>query len=149
MISTNWFQGLEKLEDVMVVRNKVFFEELNIDKDLIKDVYDQFSFNVVVYEDSNIVGTGRLIFKDEQYQIGRIAVLKEFRGKHYGDLIVRMLIRKAINIGAKEVYLHSLYEKKKFYETIGFRVTGEPFNEAGLKHVIMVREGDVGGGCCS
>ena len=148
MVSTKWFQGINKLEDVLLVRNKVFLDEQNIDEKLITDEYDQISFNVVVYENNLPVGTGRLIFKNNQYQIGRIAVISEFRGKRYGDLIVRMLIRKAINLGAEEVYLHSQANKKSFYEEIGFKAYGVPYKEAGIEHISMVRRGDVGGDCC-
>ncbi len=147
MVSTKWFKGMNDFEDVLLVRNKVFIDEQKISKDLITDEYDQISYNVVVYEKNEPVGTGRLIFKDSKYQIGRIAVLDEFRGKRYGDLIVRMLIRKAVNIGAEEVHLHSQLNKKEFYEKIGFKTYGNPYSEAGIEHISMVRKGDVGGDC--
>lgn len=146
MISSKWFKGTDT-EDVLLIRYRVFDDEMKIDKDLIIDEFDKTSFNVVVYDNNIPVGTGRLIFKKGQYEIGKIAILKEYRRKKYGELIVRMLIRKAINIGAEEVYLNTLPISKDFFEKIGFNVIGNPYDYRGIKYITMVRKGDVGGNC--
>lgn len=146
MVSSKWFKGAD-IEDILLIRYSVFKDEMKIDKDLIVDEYDKTSFNVVAYENNTPVGTGRLIFKENQYEIGKIAVLKEYRCKNYGELIVRMLIRKAVNIGAEEVYLTTQPISKDFFEKIGFKVIGNPYDYKGIKYIAMVRKGDVGGNC--
>ena len=143
MISTKWFQGVNNIAHVLEVRKKVFFDELNQEKFLMHDIYDEFAFNVVIYEDEIPVGCGRLLFKEGKYFIDNVCVLKEHRGRHYGDLIVRMLVRRAVNMGAENTY--SLVDStcKHLFVKIGFIVTGE--YEDG--NSLMMKAGDVGGGC--
>ncbi len=144
MVSTKWFQGIENIETCMELRRKVFCEELKLNENNLKDAYDNFAFNVVVYEDDNPAGTGRLLFKEGKYFIDKICVLEEFRSRNYGNLIVRMLVRKAVTIGAEQIY--SCIDEKYIglYEKIGFVKSAS--DELGC--IIMVKDGDVGG-CCS
>ncbi|WP_326910768.1 GNAT family N-acetyltransferase [Sedimentibacter sp. MB31-C6] len=142
MISTKWFQGKEESHNYIEIRKKVFNSELLI-KEKITDIYDEFAFNVVIYEDEIPAGTGRLLFKEGKYFIDKVCVLKEFRDNNYSDLIIRMLIRKAVNIGADKTYAMIQNEYIKIFEKIGF-VEVNKENEG----VLMMKEGDVGGHCC-
>lgn len=143
MVSTKWLQGTENLEICFGIRKKVFCDELNMNCEFISDIYDEFSFNVVLYEDEKAVGTGRLIFNDGKYLIDKICVLNEFRGNSLGELIIRMLVRKAVTIGAKKTY--SILDKKykPLFEKVGFVETS--IDSEG--NCIMFKEGDVGGHC--
>ena len=75
------------------------------------------------------VATGRLIFLENWFKIGRIAVKKECRGKHYGDFVVRMLLDKAFSMGAKEVFVGAQAHAISFYERIGFVKQEEEYYE--------------------
>ena len=142
MVSTRWLQGAKNISEALNIR-KAAFEELKLGKANISDVFDDFSFNVVVYEDDEGAGTGRLLFKDGMYFIDNVCVLKEFRGRRYGDLIVRMLIRKAVNMGAEKTYTECSNKCRAFFERIGFEsiCTNENGNH------LMLKVGDVGGHC--
>ncbi len=128
----------KKVEDAFFVRKKVFVEEQGIDPIIDFDNLDREAIHVVVYEDEQPVGTGRLIYKDNAYFLGRVCVLSEFRKKSYGDLIVKMLLDKAFRIGVNKVYCHAQLEVKGFYEKIGFKAYGKSFEEAGIDHIHMV-----------
>lgn len=142
MISTKWFQGKEESHNYIEIRKKVFNSEFLM-KEKITDIYDEFAFNVVIYEDEIPAGTGRLLFKEGKYFIDKVCVLKEFRGNNYSDLIIRMLIRKAVNIGADKTYAMIQNEYIKKFEKVGFIEVNKE-NEG----VLMMKEGDVGGHCC-
>ena len=105
MISTKWFQQ-NNLDDILKIRTEVYCTEFNLSSDLISDEDDIFAHNVLLYEDNTPVGTGRLSYKSEKYIIDKLCVLKEHRNKNYEDLIIRMLVRKAINMGAEDVYTY-------------------------------------------
>lgn len=148
MISTKWFQNND-LAEVLNIRTEVFINELNFNNSSISDEYDSFGKSVMVYDDGKAVGTGRLIFKDGKYIIDKLCVLKEYRNNSYGELIVRMLVRKAVDMGAQKTY--SLIDKldivcksqlKDIFDKIGFVTEKE---ENGI--IIMVKHGDVGGHC--
>ncbi|MDF2676452.1 MAG: family N-acetyltransferase, partial [Bacillota bacterium] len=111
----------------------------------ISDIYDEFSFNLVVYNDDCPVGTGRLLFKDGKYLLDNICVLKEFRGNHYSDLIIRMLVRKAVNLGAEKTFAFMDKKYEKIFKQIGFEVISNYDNN----NLCMVKNGDVGGHCCN
>ncbi len=143
MISTKWVQGKTNLNDVLKIRKKVFCEEKNNNEFLLTDNYDDFAFNVLIYEDEFSVGCGRLLFKEGKYFIDNVCVLKEYRGRHYGDLILRMLVRRAFNMGAESTYSLVGSNCKHLFERIGFTVT----EECGHRKLLMVKTGDVGGEC--
>lgn len=144
MISTKWFQGKENLNDVLKIRKEVFVNELKGDENSISDIYDEFSFNVVEYNDNIPVGTGRLLFKDGKYLLDNICVLKQHRGNNYSELLIRLLVRKAINIGAEKTY--ALTDKK--YENIFKKIGFEEFSTDENNKLLMVKYGDVCGHCC-
>lgn len=145
MVSTKWFQGIENSDKFKEIRKKVFCEELNMEEKSISDFYDEFAFNAVLFDDDRPAGTGRLIFKEGKYFIDKLCVIKEFRGNSYGDLIIRMLVRKAVTIGAEKTYANIDRKYKKLFEEIGFEETNAESNI----NVLMVKIGDVGGHCCN
>jgi predicted GNAT family N-acyltransferase len=138
MIEARYIYGNEALQLCGGIRYEVFTQEQGVDIQLERDFYDHFAHHVVVLEGDVPVATGRLIFTNEVFLLGRIAVLKDHRGKNYGDLVVRMLIDRAISIGAKEIEVHAQLSVQGFYEGIGFIPLGEPFYEAGIEHITMV-----------
>lgn len=127
-----------ELQDCFEIRKKVFIDEQQIDPDLEYDEWDRFAKFAAVCEGDKIVGTGRIIFDGETYKIGRIAVLKEVRGRGYGDFIVRMMIDNAFSNGAKEVHIDAQKHALGFYEKIGFKVCGDEHLDAGIPHFPMV-----------
>ena len=140
MVSTRWFQGRDNLDVVLNIRKEVFSDE-DI-KEEITDFYDDFAFNAVSYDEDSPVGTARLLFKEGKYFIDMLCVKKEFKDLNYEDLLIRMLIRKAVTIGAEKTYMEA-DNMTELFENIGFKEVSTQNNK-----VLMVKEGDVGGSCC-
>ena len=67
------------------VRNTVFTDEQHIDPDLDFDGQDRDAVHVLILCNGKYVGTGRML-KDGH--IGRLAVLKEYRGQGLGAKMV-------------------------------------------------------------
>ncbi|WP_207655806.1 GNAT family N-acetyltransferase [Vallitalea okinawensis] len=148
MIKGVWKKGTDNLHEAFEIRKKVFVEEQNVPQELEYDEYDRQADHIIIYEGNQPVATGRLFETDDSiFMLGRIAVLREYRGKSIGDFLVRMMVRKAFDEGAKEVQLHAQLSVKKFYEKLGFIAYGDIFDEAGIDHIHMKRDRDVGG-CC-
>lgn len=151
MIKAEWIQGkitLDDLYDAHKIRRSVFIEEQGVPEEIELDDVDLKSIHLIVYEEGKPIATGRIVHEKGQYRISRIAVKKEYRGQKIGDFVVRLLIRKINNLGSDEVHVHAQAQVKEFYKKLGFRVKGEPFEEAGISHVYMVRMGDIQGHCC-
>jgi predicted GNAT family N-acyltransferase len=137
MIEAVMLSSKEAVQEIFDIRDDVFTREQGMDPKVQKDAYDNFAHYVYVTVDGKPAGTGRIIYKDDEYLIGRIAVLKEFRGQQLGDLIVRMLVDYGFKLGAETVHVHSLLYAVGFYEKVGFSLNGDAFIEAGLEHVDM------------
>ena len=128
MISTRLFQGEDNLCDVLSIRKEA-------------DFYDEFAFNAVLYEDDVPAGTARLLFKEGKYFIDKLCLKEQFKGLNYEDLLVRLLVRKAVTIGAEKTYMEADESLESILENIGFIKVSKGER-------LMVKEGDVGG-CCT
>lgn len=135
------------LSEVFDIRRKVFIEEQHIPDEIEFDELDAEAMHVIVYEESGskkAVATGRIIYDGEYCRIGRIAVLKEYRGKKYGDFTVRMLLNKAFTADIHEVTIDAQVKAIEFYHKIGFQDVGIDFMEAGIPHrKMIIRDTDV------
>lgn len=135
----------DDLSEVFSIRNQVFVEELGISKDNEFDELDSISMHVIVYEgaDQNrAVATGRIEYDGDICRISKIAVLKDYRGKEYGDFVVRMLLNKAFTSGISEVYVNSLLITKGFFETIGFEEVEDEMKIGIINHINMIIKAD-------
>jgi predicted GNAT family N-acyltransferase len=120
------------------VRRRVFVEEQNVPEELEWDGEDARSRHVVALAgDGTPVGTGRLL---RDGHIGRMAVLREWRGRGVGSAILARLLRLAAEAGHPLARLHAQTHAVRFYEKQGFAVQGGEFMEAGIPHVLMVRK---------
>lgn len=88
-------------------------------------------------KDGRAVGTGRLL---PDGHIGRMAVLKEWRGKGAGALLLQALVEHARHRGHAGVRLNAQTYVAGFYRRYGFEVSGSEFMEAGIPHVPMQRD---------
>lgn len=139
---------------VKSIRTTVFTNEQGADGTEEFDSFDNIGAPAVfalLFEDDVPAATARLVICDKRYKIGRIAVLKEFRGKGYGDVIVRTMLLKAFDSNAEEVFVDAQNYAVPFYEKIGFEVIGAQITDRGLPHIPMkITEMQISTGCgCS
>lgn len=137
MVTNRWFLGVDDISDAMMIRDTVFVEEQNVPLEIEHDKYDKTALHLVVYADGVPVGCARMVPQEAGFKFGRIAVLKEERGKHYGDLIMRLLLFKAFQMGASQAHLGAQLHAAQFYTRFGFVRDGENYWEAGIEHVPM------------
>lgn len=122
------------------VRSAVFVVEQGVPAELEWDEWDERSVHALARLGATLAGTGRLLPADEHgaVKIGRMAVLKPFRGRGVGAVILRALLARAAETGAREAVLHAQTSAAGFYRGNGFRERGDEFFEAGIPHVEMV-----------
>ncbi|OPX89343.1 MAG: putative N-acetyltransferase YjcF [Pelotomaculum sp. PtaB.Bin104] len=129
MILSRWVHGTKDFDAVRALRTAVFVGEQGIDEAVEFDGFDQYAMHVVAYNGDQPAGTGRLYFDGEAFRIGRICVRKEMRGQKIGDMIVRLLLDRALNVNAPRIRVHACPALCTFYGKFGFVATGEPFVE--------------------
>ena len=124
--------------DAKALREEVFVQEQGFQNEFGPE--DDRCWSLVLYLDNRPIATGRILEIDpETYQIGRVAVKKEFRGKTVGTSILKFLTTKARTLGARKMVLNAQMDKVPFYEKAGFAVCNDGlinFDE-GRPHVWM------------
>jgi predicted GNAT family N-acyltransferase len=125
----NWLASRDKLH---AVRRVVFVEEQNVPEELEWDEADEHAYHVLALSQDGVpIGTGRLKL---DCQIGRMAVLKEWRGRGVGSALMKLLLDLAEKDGCTRVMLHAQTHAVNFYARFGFRVAGDEFDDAGIPH---------------
>lgn len=137
MVTGKFLTGKDDLSEVFRIREEVFCKEQNIAKEIEHDAFDQGAIHVLIHDHGCNVATGRLLIVEGRYSIGRVAVVKEERGKYYGDFVVRMLVDKAFRLGATAVTIDAQSQTVPFYKKIGFVNDGEECMKAGILHIPM------------
>ena len=119
------------------IRERVFVEEQGFQGEF--DSADEQATHLLVLEAGKAVATCRFFYKMELdgYLVGRIAVLKEYRGKGIGALMMRKTRELLAEKGVKEVYLHAQKRAIGFYEKQGFVLLGTEDEEEGVPHLWM------------
>lgn len=129
-----WDQAKDQL---MTVRHAVFVIEQGVPIALEQDEHDATALHVLAEDlEGKPLGTARLL---PDGHIGRLAVLKEWRGRGIGRALMETLIAQAKERGFTEVILHAQLQALDFYRRFGFRITSEAFLEAGIMHCEMRR----------
>ena len=90
-------------------------------------------------DDGNVVATARLMLTQPIPRIGRMAVLKAWRGTGVGAAVLEMLCDEAKRQGYKQVMIHAQSHATPFYFKRGFLSHGSEFAEAGIPHLEMRR----------
>ncbi|MBD8730214.1 GNAT family N-acetyltransferase [Pseudomonas sp. CFBP 13710] len=122
--------------DIRRIREAVFIAEQAIPAELEWDEDDLSAVHFLAVEGDYAVGTARLLADGE---IGRVSVLKDWRGLRVGDKLLQAVIAHANALGLHEQKLSAQVHATTFYEHHGFRVVSGEFLEAGLPHVDMIR----------
>ena len=124
------------IEDICAIRYEVFVDEQNVPEELEIDGLDGEAKHVLAFVDGVPIGTGRIL---DDGHIGRVAVLKDYRGFGIGKLIMKELIKWAQDITLKKVWLSSQLHAHSFYLDLGFVCVGDIYKEAGIDHIKMYR----------
>ena len=120
------------------VRERVFIDEQSVPRELEWDEWDEPSDHAVAFDaGGNPIGTARLL---PDGRIGRMAVLKEWRGKRVGAALLDAMLARARERAMPRALLHAQIQAAGFYRRFGFSERGEEFLEAGIPHVEMSLE---------
>ena len=128
------------LDTVLAIRRVVFIEEQGISFEDEVDGKDPTAIHLLASNDGQPVGTARLLLSDGVGKIGRVAVLKEARGRGLGRDLVLFAVEEFRHRGARQATLGAQTHALGFYEALGFTAVGPEFLDAGMPHREMVRD---------
>ncbi len=125
----SWRDDRAALQDL---RRRVFVIEQQVPESLEWDEADAACLHALALDAQlRSVGTGRLL---PDGHIGRMAVLREWRGRGVGGAILDFLIACAWQQGHATVRLNAQIHALGFYARRGFVAHGDEFMDAGIPH---------------
>ncbi len=117
------------------IREAVFIEEQNVPVALEWDGLDEQCMQLLALSGDEAVGTARMTAAGK---IGRMAVLKRWRGQGVGSQLLERMITAARDAQLPHVALDAQVSAIPFYQHSGFEVVSESFMDAGIEHRKMV-----------
>lgn len=124
-------------DEALAVRITVFVDEQGFTDEV--DDIDDIATHFVLFENDTPVGTCRLFpAKDgDIYILGRLAVLKSYRGNGYGSDLLTAAEEHARSLGGTALTLHSQCRAQAFYEACGYTACSDVEEEQGCPHIWM------------
>jgi len=104
------------------------------------DEHEHAAIHILGELDGEPIAAGRIRFTGPFAKLERLAVRKPYRGRGYGDQLVRFAMDVARGMGSNRFKLNAQLAVRDFYARHGFRVCGENFTEANIEHCPMIRE---------
>jgi predicted GNAT family N-acyltransferase len=126
----------DELEAALAVRRSVFVEEQGVPEHRELDGRDDTATHfLAVDDDDRAVGAARLREYDSaRAKVERVAVRPSDRGRGLGRDLMDAVEAHAAEEGYEEVLLHAQLPVVDFYERLGYEVTSEEFEDAGIPH---------------
>ncbi len=125
------------------IRTVVFIEEQACPPEEEWDGYDETSRHLLGWAEDTPAATARwrtVRYHDQPVaKLERFAILPAFRGRGYGRALVSATLADAKQAGFNTFVLNAQAHLEAFYASFGFHPVGDPFMEAGIPHIKMVK----------
>ena len=125
-------------EAAKTIREKVFTDEQGFTVEF--DDIDEIAAHLVLFDEDNTPVATCRIFKElgqDFYTLGRLAVIKEYRGKKLGLLLLQEAERYVKENGGNCIVLHAQQTVTEFYKKAGFTEFGDVEYDEGCPHIRM------------
>lgn len=134
-IFKTWEQALP---DAYPIRYEVFVIEQQISVNLEIDEHDARAQHLILWHNNKAIGTSRIFLdtttSQRSFKIGRLAILKKYRGKGLGKDMISHLLTYAAENASATVTLDAQIKVVPFYEKLGFTAAPNTFFEDGILH---------------
>jgi ElaA protein len=130
-----------ELYAMLQLRSEVFVVEQNC-VFLDMDDKDQHCWHVCGWHDEKLVAYTRLVPPGIAYNlasIGRVVTSPSVRRTGIGRSLMKFSIEKTLSLfGKNNIKIGAQLYLKNFYETFGFRQSGDVYLEDGIEHIEMI-----------
>lgn len=123
-------------EEASYIRQTVFMKEQGFSYEF--DDTDYTAKHILLFADDKPVAVGRF-FSDNgiEWHIGRLAVLKEYRGLNLGKEIMLASEKEIKALGGSKAVLSAQVQAKGFYEKCGYTAKGDIYFDEHVEHIDM------------
>lgn len=125
-------------EDAKKIREEVFIREQGFQNEM--DETDDVAAHFVLFDENDVPAATCRVFWNEtmdSYTLGRLAVMKKYRGQNMGAALVKEAEAYVKKKGGKDIILHAQCRVADFYKKIGFEEFGEIGDDEGCPHIWM------------
>ena len=129
------FKDKELMKKAHKIRYDVFVIGQNCPEDLEWE-FEEESTHFILIENDIPLATARHRKTENGYKLERFAVHSQARGKGFGMLILKAILKDIKESNALK-YMHAQEQVIPFYEKVGFEKSGNIFEEAGIMHYKM------------
>ena len=122
------------------IRKSVFMDEQGFKDEF--DETDKTAFHIVIFDGSVPAATCRVFPGDtpESYVLGRLAVMKAYRGKQLGSMAVSEAEKLVRSKGGSSITLHAQCRVSDFYAKLGYERFGDIDYDESCEHIWMKKE---------
>ena len=124
-------------QDAINIRTAVFVEEQKFEEEF--DGIDKYANVIICYDGEQPVAVLRYFEEDGEYHIGRVAVMREYRGRNLGARIMQEAENEIKKEGGHFISLDAQMHAADFYRKCGYTPVGEIFLEQYCEHIKMVK----------
>lgn len=122
-------------QDSVTIRKAVFVKEQAVPEELEIDDAEAKCTYFVLYIEQKAVATARIFATtDNGIHVQRVAVLKNYRERHFGSELLKYIINYAKKNEFNYVILGAQDHAQPFYQRLGFQVFGPQYEEVGILH---------------
>lgn len=124
-------------DDAKEIRKRVFVDEQGFQDEY--DETDAKSVHFVLSDQELPVATCRVFWDEERsaYALGRFAVIREYRGRNMGSLLIKEAEDYVRSKGGTGIVLHAQCRAAGFYRKSGYAEFGSVEMEEGCPHIWM------------
>lgn len=124
-------------KEAISIRESVFVIEQGFIVEF--DDIDSISKHLLIFENNMAIATCRFYIDNtrDSYILGRIAVIKEFRKRNIGKLILDEVEKEINKLGGTKISLSAQVRASGFYEKNGYIKKGEQFLDEYCPHIWM------------
>ena len=121
-------------ESLSMIREKVFIEEQKVTSQLEWDGMDEEAIHFLAFKNEKAIGCARAFVIENYMQLGRMAVLKAYRGEGVGTALIEKVITTAKLNQLSAIYIIAQCQAIDFYKKFGFEITSDIYLDAEILH---------------
>jgi predicted GNAT family N-acyltransferase len=125
---------IDEHESLKMIRQKVFIEEQKVTSQLEWDGMDEEAIHFLAFKNEKAIGCARAFVIKNHMQLGRMAVLKAYRGESVGTALIEKVITTAKLNQLSAIYISAQCHAIDFYKKFGFEVTSDIYLDAEILH---------------
>jgi len=125
---------IDEYDSLTMIREKVFIEEQKVTSQLEWDGMDENAMHFLVFKDEEAIGCARAVVIKNYMQLGRMAVLKEYRGQGIGSALLEKAIVTAKLNQISSIHISAQCYAIDFYLKFGFKVMSDIYLDAEILH---------------